>query len=104
MFALASVKAYVYYLFPYVHTVKADIVAFTANDQHDRQDRGGVHSGTPVCEQDEVWGEDHSAALHSAGQLSDWTKLQAGGEGQGAVWPETAHPAGKHLPKKTDYY
>lgn len=56
----------------------------SAHGDH-RRDRGGVHRGSPLHQQDKVGGEVHGEALPQPGKPSDGVPPQDGGDGQGDV-------------------
>lgn len=56
----------------------------SAHGDH-RRDRGGVHRGSPLHQQDKVRGEVHGEALPPPGKPPDGVSPQDGGDGQGDV-------------------
>lgn len=58
-------------------------------------DRGGVHSGSPLHQQDQVGGEVHGEALPSPGEPSDGVSPQDGGDWQRAVLVSPPHFTGE---------
>lgn len=60
-------------------------------------DRGGVHCGSPLRQQDKVRGQVHDEALSKPGNPSDGVSPQDGGDRQGTVLMPPPHITGTGL-------